>query len=341
LKLKSADDRFSLLLSYNLTTKVENETRNVGLDFFNAVNPAGINGRYNSGDQWINLDRRSASTELVLTARPTPQWRLRLSAVKLGGEITSTVRYAQLYNDRFRLSDGVATYADGTPVLVDPVSGAAVATGGTPLTLGMMNDPAGILHAAPHPDSGSITGPALRAALGTHAIALAHGGASATGVPGFPLSAMQYDWPGRGDGMVTVVRAGDKNTGINEYGFNFQSNYSFESGRMKGLGVFTSLRAFWNNRAYYTQAFPGGSTGSAVQATRVLYRLPDDVIVDVNVSYRRKLRGGAEWITQLNVNNLFDRSEVTVAPSAANSADLRARLSAPPRQFIWTNTFRF
>lgn len=341
LKLKSADDRFSLLFSYNLTTKVENETRNTGLDFFNAVNPAGLNGRYNSGDQWINLDRRSASTEIVLTARPTPGWRLRFSAVKLDGEVTRTVSYAQLYNDQFRLDADRAVYADGTPVLVDPVTGAPVATGGTPLTLAMMNDPTSLLYAAPHPDSGSITGLALRTALGAHEIALTHGGASATGVSGLPISALQYDWPDRGDGVVTVVRAGDKNTGINEYNVNFQSNYTFETGPLKGFGIFTGVRAFWKNRAYYTHVFPPGSTGSAVQATRVLYRLPDTAVFDLNLSYRRQLRSGLEWTTQLNINNVFDEAGVTVMPSAANAANPRARLSALPRQFIWTNSFRF
>jgi outer membrane receptor protein involved in Fe transport len=341
LKLNSADGRYSLLLSVNLTTKVTNETRNAGLDFFNAVNPNGLNGRYNSGDQWINLDRKSASTELVLTARPVPDWRLRLSAVRLDGEITSTVRYEQLYNDQFLTSGGTAVYPDGSPVLVDATTGAPVATGGTPLTLALINDPASVLYAAPHADSGSITGPLLRAALGAHPVALTHGGASATGVAGLPVSAMQYDWPNRGDGTITVVRAGDKNTGINEYAFNFQSNYTFSSGRLKGLGVFASLRTFARNRAYYTQVFPTAATGSAVQATRVLYRLPNATIVDLNLSYRRKLGGRWDWTTQLNVNNVFDHSELTVMPNAANAAQLRARLSAQPREFIWTNTFRF
>jgi len=329
------------MLSYNLTTKVENETRNAGLDFFNAVNPAGINGRYNSGDQWINLDRKSQSTELVLTARPTKTWRLRFSAVKLDGEITSTVRYAQLYNDQFRLSAGTAVYADGTPVRVDPATGATVANGGVPLTLAMINDPLSLLYAAPDADSGSITGPLLRLALGATPVALAHGGASATGVTGLPITALQYDWPKRGEGTITVVHAGDKNTGINEYTFNFQSNYSFDAGPLKGFGVFASVRAFARNRAYYTQVFPTSDTGSAVQARRVLFRLPDATVVDLNLNYTRKLWGRFDWTTQLNINNVFDHSEVTVAPSPTNAAQLRARLSDQPRQFIWTNTFRF
>jgi hypothetical protein len=320
---------------------VENETRNVGLDFFNAVNPDGINGRFNAGDQWINLDRKSASTELVLTARPTSNWRLRFSAVKLDGEITSTVSYRQLYNDQFRTSGGTVVYPDGTPVYVDTTTGAPVEAGGAPLTLAMINNPASVLYAAPHADSGFITSLALRTALGAHPIALQHGGASATGVTGLPINAIQYQWANAGDGTITVVKAGDKNTGINEYAFNFQSNYGFETGRLKGLGFFVGLRAFARNRAYYTLVFPSAAGGSAVQAERRLYRLPDSAFLDLNVSYRRKLRGGGEWSTQLNINNVLDRAEVTIMPNAANAAQSRARLSALPRQFIWTNTFRF
>lgn len=274
-------------------------------------------------------------------ATPMPNWRLRLSAVKLGGEITSTVSYRQLYNDQFRTSGGTVVYGDGTPVFVDTVTGAPIDTAGTPLTLAMINDPASVLYAAPHPDSGSITSSLLRTALGKTPIALVHGGAAATGLTGLPMSDMQYQWVNAGDGIVTVVRAGDKNTGINEYAFNFQSNYSFETGWLKGLGMFVGVRAFARNRAYYTQVFPTGSTASAVRADRELYRLPDSAFVDLNVSYRRKLRGGGEWSTQLNINNVLDRAEVTVMPNAANAAQARARLSALPRQFIWTTTVRF
>lgn len=342
LKLQSTDERYSLLLSYNLTTKVENETQNAGLDFFNAVNPDGLNGRYNNGDQWINLDRKSVSTELVLTARPTKDWRLRVSAVCLDGEVTRTVSYAQLYNDQFRTKDGTAVYADGSPVVVDTTTGLAVASGGTPLTLAMINDPASLFYAAPNADSGSITNPTLRVALGgSNLIAAAHGGASATGITGLPISAVQYDWPTSGNGTITVVKAGDKNTGINKYSFNFQSNYNFGSGPLAGFGFFIGLRAFAGNRAYYTQVFPTATTGSAVQATRFLYRLPNTAILDLNLNYKRQVWHRCEWTLQLNINNLLDNSDVTVLPSAGNAEQLRARLSALPRQFILTNTLRF
>ena len=341
LKFSTPDDRYSAQFAYNFTTKVENEARNAGLDFFNAVNPNGINGRYNSGDQWINLDRTSNSAEFTLTASPTKDWRFRLVAVKLDGEISKTVSYAQLYNDQFRTSGGTVIYPDGTPVLVDSTTGSPVASGGTRLTLAMINDTTSPLYAAPNVDSGSITGTALATALTANPIAVTHGGASATGVTGLPLSAMQYNWTNAGNGIVTVVGKGEKNTGIDEYTLNFQSNYIFSTGRLKGFGIFTALRTNYNNRAFYTQVFPTSTTGTALQAERVLYRLPRSTVVDFNVSYSHTLWGKYVWSTQLNINNLFDNSEVNVLPSAANSAVLNARLTNLPRRFFWTNTLSF
>src|SRR5581483_9583073 len=101
IKFATDDNRYAAQLAYDLNTKVTNETRNAGSDFFRAVNPAGINGTYNSGDQWINLDRKASSLELTLTATPVKNWRFRLQATKPDGEITSTVSYKQLYNDQF------------------------------------------------------------------------------------------------------------------------------------------------------------------------------------------------------------------------------------------------
>ena len=216
--------------------------------------------------------------------------------------------------------------------------------GGVPLTLSMINDPSSSLYAAPNADSGSITGGALKTALGANPVALTHGGASATGVAGLPISAMQYNWSNPHHGVITVVSKGDLNTGINEYTLNFQSNYVFSKGALKGFGVFGGVRTFFKNRAYYTTVYPTSAGGSAVEGTRVLYRLPNSTVVDLNVSYRRNLWGRLRnmvWTTQLNVNNLFDRSEVNVLPSATNAAILNGRLTELPRQIIWSNTVSF
>lgn len=340
LKLQTTDGKYSAQLAHNFTTEVQNETRNAGADLFNAVNPNGINGRFNSGDQWINLDRKSDSTELVLTAQPVRNWRLRFTAVKLGGNVTSTVKFNQLYNDEFHVNaSGVVTFANGVPLLVDPAGGLGPKT--TPLTLAMINDPVGRFFANPDVDSGRITNGTLITALTTVDPA---NGRAATGRTGLPLSAIQYNFNNVQGGEITVINDGEKNTGINEYTVNLQSNYTFDRGWLKGFGVFTAVRAFYNNQAFYTSVFPTAATGRATQATRVLHRLPTAAVTDVAFSYKRKLGpkfGNVVWSTQVNINNVFDHSKVDILPSVANAAVLNARLTNNPRVYVWTNTFSF
>ncbi len=332
-KYNDSGGRWAAQLAYNPKTKVTNETRNAGIDFFDAVNPAGINGRYNSGDRWVNVDRIAESVELVVTANPTKNWRMRFAATQLGGEITSTVKYRQLYNDQFYTTGKVVTYRDGTPVFVDPMAAGGDKT--TPLTLDMINDPLNAYYANPDPDSGRITQAALITAL--TAVDPLHGSA-ATGVNGLPISAIQYGFNNPHGGEITVVSAGDRTTGINEYSLNLQNHYVFSSGPLRGWGIFADLRTYFRNRAYYTSYFPSDQMGTAVEAVRSLYRLPPSTIVGVGLSYRRNLGRRTAWTTQLNIDNLFDDTRVWVMPNSTNGANLNARLSAQPRSFVWTNS---
>jgi outer membrane receptor protein involved in Fe transport len=338
IKYFTPDGRYTLQLAHNFSTEVENETRNAGSDAFNAVNPNGINGRWNSADQWINLSRKSSSTELTVAVAPNRNWRMRLQAVNLEGDVTADVKYKTLYNDQFFTAGGVVTYSNGTPVMVDPAGKGGAAT--APLTLAMINNPSDPYWANPDSISGSITSSLLKTTLTTVDPVL---GRAATGVNGLPLSAMQYAWNNPGNGEIIVVQKGDKNTGINEYTFNFQNNYTFSEGWLKGLGIFTDLRTYAKNRAYYTQYFPSG-TSNTLRATRVLYRLPRSTVINLGLSYKHRLPGRLNrltWTTQLNVNNVLNHYRVWITPNSGNAANLQARLSAQPRQFVWTNTIAF
>lgn len=339
LKWMSPSGAYMAAIAWNPSTEVENETQNAGTDYFNAVNPNGINGRYNGGDQWININRKASSAGLILTATPTKNWRLRFSATKLDGEVTSTVQFNTRYNDQFYTSGGIVTYKDGTPVMVNATN----ATNGpkdTPLSLAMINNPASPFYANPDPNSGSIRTAALISVLTTVDPVR---GAANTGVTGLPLSAIQYNYTSPSNGVITVAQAGDKNTGIDEYSFNFQSNYTFDGGVLRGLGIFFDARSTIRNRGYYTITFPAGTT-NVIQGTRTLYRQPDLTIYGLGLSYNVKLPGRLHrltWETRLNIKNLFDHSDVVIMPNPTNSAQLRAKLDAQPRQLIWSNTIRF
>lgn len=334
-KYYTPDGKFTLQLAHNFSTEVQNQTINAGTAYFNAVNPNGINGRFNAGDQWINVDRKSSSTELTIAANPTHNWRLAFRAINLTGEVLNTVAYKQLYNDQFYTNGGDVSYADGTPVMVDPAGKGGAAT--APLTLAMINDATNPYWAHPDPISGSITSSLLRTTL--TAVNPVHG-AAATGVTGLPISDVQYAWSNPGNGTITVVQAGDKNTGINEYTLNFQSAYRFSSGPLKGFGIFGDLRTYYKNRAYYVSYYPSGTT-NAVEASRVLYRLPSATVINLGLSYEHRLGTRYEWKTQVNIYNLFNHYHVWVVPNASNGANLLARFSAEPRSIAWTNTISF
>lgn len=344
LKATFLDNRVQAQLNWNPETLTRFANQNIGDgSFTDIINPNGINTRFGTGtrlQQRVNLDRTLGSIELVLTANLTQNWRLRFSAAHMDGKIAKDVTYSQLYNDQFFVNGGVVTYGDKTPLLVDPTAKGGAKT--SQLTLAMINDPTNPYYAAPSPDSGSITSTTLRNTL--LAVDPAKGTA-ATGVTGLPITAVQYTFTSPyPNGLVTIYREGEKNTGFNEYSFNFQNNYSVSEGSLKGLRLFTNVASYLKNRAYYT-IYPGaGNATTAAKQVRQLYRLPTMVTFNYGIGYSHKLWGRFQrygWSTQLNVNNAFNHDRVWILPTAANGNTLNARQSASPREFIWSNTVTF
>src|SRR6185369_11831179 len=99
-----------------------------------------------------------------------------------------------------------------------------------------------------------------------------------------------YNYTSPSGGVITVVKSGDKNTGINEYSFNFQNKYSFDHGVLKGLSVFFDVNAKLKDRSYYTISFPAGSTNT-LQGTRSLVSKPDNYIYGLGIAYKHELPG--------------------------------------------------
>jgi hypothetical protein len=64
----------------------------------------------------------------------------------------------------------------------------------------------------------------------------------------------------------------------------------------------------------------------------------------LGISYKRELPGSLRrftWSTQLNIKNIFDKSDVIIMPLNTNASQLRATLSSQPRQIIWSNSIAF
>jgi outer membrane receptor protein involved in Fe transport len=349
MKISTPDNKLQAEISWNPSTKTLNENRNTGdTSFRDAINPNGINGRVggSQANQRVNVDRTLSSQQITITANPTREWRMRFKLTHLDGKISNTVAYDQVYNDQFTVSGGNVLYTNGTPVLVDPTGNiTATANPTTPLTIAMINTLGNPYYANPDPTSGVIQGTTLRSVL-TGTTPYAAGRVSATGVVGLPISSVQYAFTSPyPNGHVVIYEAGEKNTGFNEYTFNFQNHYEFKTGFLRGVGMFGDLQTYWKNRAYYVN-YPG-STGSTLgtQVVRTMYRLPTATTVNLGVSYSRK---GLPWLgtryvfsTQLNVRNALNHYRVWVVPTSSNGTTLNARLSANPRVFVWTNTISF
>ncbi|MEQ1918963.1 MAG: TonB-dependent receptor, partial [Elusimicrobiota bacterium] len=141
------------------------------------VNPTGLNGAHNgpagAKNQWTNLDRTTRGLELILTASPTPNWRVRLAATSADGRNLTDKKYPLLWNDQFHLRNGAVTYQNGAAFLVpvDPAvitarianlnaqvdPAAILAQGATaPLTIAMMNDRTSPYWAQPADDNGRL-----------------------------------------------------------------------------------------------------------------------------------------------------------------------------------------
>jgi hypothetical protein len=112
---------------------------------------------------------------------------------------------------------------------------------------------------------------------------------------------------------------------------------------MKGFGVGGSVLLSWKNRSYYYYATPLNAS-NALTLQRTLFYQPNLRQVNLTVSYQRKF-GRYEWLSQLNVNNVFDRYKEVFMPNGTTgfraTNNINVSWFQQPRSFIWTNTLRF
>ena len=77
--------------------------------------------RYDLTDPEIKLFQHTGNLRrtpfgVILTASPTPNWRLRLAATSADGKNLTDKKYPLLWNDQFHVRGGTVTYQNGTPV---------------------------------------------------------------------------------------------------------------------------------------------------------------------------------------------------------------------------------
>ena len=356
LKFNTRDGRLSgSVQAYATDSKDEMINSSAGV--MNLINPAGLNGSHNgpagAKNQWINLDRTTRGVEAIFTASPTPNWRVRLSATTADGRNLTDKRYPLLWNDQFHVRNGTVTYQNGAPFLVPTtpdVITASIATlnrqidpatlqnEGTwePLTLAMMNDRTGPYWAQPADDNGRLQTSNLRRVLQYF---VGPNGSALTGVTGLSTSDIPYFWadPNGTKGQTRVARQGESTIGYAQYRFVLTNNYIFTGDNwLKGFGVGGTVALGLKYRSYYYNT-PGGG--------RELFSSPDTWQVNTIVSYRHKLGRRFGWISQVNVENLFNHYVLGTLPNNGsgftNPANLGVAFYGQPRMYVWTNTLSF
>lgn len=373
LKFASADNRISGSFS-GYTGFSKNDNYNAGTTFRDAVNPAGLNGAFNSAlkNQWAQFDKTSKGVEIILTAAPTHNWRMRFAANAQQGTVLTDSQYPLLYNDQF-FTDGKGnvTYGSATGqaflVPTDPTTLTKIAslTSGNvnpattyptatfvPLTLAMINNPASPYFAfgqgtlpQNEPINGSIGNPIAATAQGTQYLknVLGHfvnasGQNALTGVTGLPISAMQYDFadPGHLQGVYVVQKKGNKAVGAPAIRLNLSNDYAFSGEMLKGFHIGGTVSAAYYNQSFY-YANPDRS--------RHLFAAPvNNPQVNGRLSYERKI-GKVRWSTQVNIDNMFNRYVLVLNPNNGtgftNPTSLAATFYGVPRSYVWTNSLDF
>jgi outer membrane receptor protein involved in Fe transport len=356
LKFTTRDGRLSGSIQA-FTTDSKDEMINAGTGVRDLVNPTGLNGAHNgpagAKNQWVNLDRTTRGLEVILTASPLPNWRIRLAATSADGRNLTDKRYPMLWNDQFFVKNGAVTYQNGAPFLVPTTPSVITANVATlnrqtdpatlqgqgtwePLTVAMMNDKTGPYWAQPADDNGRLQTSNVRRVLQYF---VGPNGTALTGVTGLPLSAIPYFWsdPNGSKGETVVAKKGEYTVGYAQYRFVFTNNYSFTGDSpLKGFGIGGTLALGLRNRTFYYNT-PGGG--------RELFSSPNTWQVNLITSYRRRIGKRFEFATQVNVENLFNHYTLGTLPNNGSGFTVPANLAVTfygqPRMYVWTNSLSF
>ncbi len=126
---------------------------------------------------------------------------------------------------------------------------------------------------------------------------------------------------------------------LRKWHWNAVSNYTFSQGFLKNVGIGGAVR--WQDRStigYYPK-FDSAANAWVIDLNRPI-KGPTEINYDAWISYQRPLTHGITWSIQLNVNDLFAKSDLI--PTQANPDGTIAQVRIPA-QTSWTvrNTFSF
>lgn len=136
-----------------------------------------------------------------------------------------------------------------------------------------------------------------------------------------------------------IAKEGQAVNELRKWRWNMISNYTFSSGLLKGFNVGGGVR--WQDKAaigYYPKYNPDASIW-VTDVTKPIYA-PSETNYDLWMGYERKIARNITWGIQLNVYDLFSKSDLI--PIMANPDGTIAQVRIPSQTTVaLTNTFRF
>jgi outer membrane receptor protein involved in Fe transport len=153
---------------------------------------------------------------------------------------------------------------------------------------------------------------------------------------------LRADWTGwRGQYTLLKLQEGTAASELRKWRYNVVTNYAFDHGLLKGVGVGAGYR--WQDKVvigYPVIPDPVNPTLGSFDLTKPYYGPSEDAL-DLWVSYERKLTKRIDWRIQLNVYNVGKRDQlipISVEPDGQTWAAARI---APVEEWQLTNTFSF
>ena len=153
---------------------------------------------------------------------------------------------------------------------------------------------------------------------------------------------LRADWTGwRGQYTLLKLQEGTAASELRKWRYNAITNYSFDHGFLKGVGVGAGYR--WQDRVvigYPVIPDPKNPTLGSFDLSKPYYG-PSEKALDLWVNYERKITSKINWKIQLNVYNVGQGDKlipISVEPDGHTWAAARI---APVQEWQLTNTFSF
>lgn len=147
--------------------------------------------------------------------------------------------------------------------------------------------------------------------------------------------------PWRGQYTLMKLQEGSAASELRKWRYNIITNYTFDTGMLKGFGIGGSYR--WQDKVvigYPVIPDPVNPALASFDLTQPFYGPSEDAF-DAWISYERKLTDRINWRIQINGRNLFGKDElipISVQPDGRTWAAARI---APNKEWFITNTFSF